>query len=47
MTTILVAALLTGWAFNRLHHRTVYRCPACGAQRPDGHTDECPWSSRA
>jgi hypothetical protein len=47
MTTVVIAALLIGWAFNRLHNQTGYRCPACGSRRPDGHARECPWSSRA
>jgi len=47
MTTVVIAALLAGWAFNRLHNRAAYRCPTCGARRPDGHAPECPWSSRA
>jgi hypothetical protein len=47
MTTVVVAALLTGWAFSRLRHRTAYRCAVCGAHRPDDHARECPWSSGA
>lgn len=25
-------------------HLGGYRCPRCGARRPDGHAKECPWS---
>lgn len=47
ITTVVIAALLTGWAFNRVRSRGGYRCPTCGSHRPDGHAPECPWSPRA
>jgi hypothetical protein len=42
----LMSVLFIGWAAVGLHTRAAYSCPTCGSKRADGHSAECPWSSR-
>ena len=42
----LMSALLLAWGALRPHVRAAYSCPTCGTKRADGHSPECPWSSR-
>jgi hypothetical protein len=45
-TASVMSALLLVWGALRLHTQRPYSCPTCGTKRADGHSPECPWSSR-
>ena len=42
----LVGVSLIAWATIQLRHRASYNCPACASKRADGHSRDCPWSTR-
>jgi hypothetical protein len=42
----LMSALLLVWGALGRRVNAAYSCPACGSKRADGHSAECPWSSR-
>jgi hypothetical protein len=42
-----MSALLLVWGALGLRAGAVYTCPTCGTKRADGHSPECPWSSRS
>ena len=42
----LISVLFISWAAFGLKTRAAYSCPTCGSKRADGHSPECPWSSR-
>jgi hypothetical protein len=42
----LISVLFISWAAVGLQTRAAYSCPTCGSKRADGHSSECPWSSR-
>jgi hypothetical protein len=45
-TAYVMSALLLVWGALRLGANPSYSCPSCGTKRADGHSAECPWSSR-
>jgi hypothetical protein len=42
----LMSALLLVWGALGRRANATYSCPSCGSKRADGHSSECPWSSR-
>jgi len=39
----LIAVLLVAAGIADVKSREPYVCPACGSNRADGHSTECPW----
>lgn len=43
---VLVTVLLIAAAMAEIKTGVRYSCPACGSNRVDGHSPECPWGPK-